>query len=198
MAINFSKEDKEKMEQDKSEIYTKRTEESYAEYVKNLKGSKKGRYFADYYLKFVIAAVIVIAGLIYFVRDAVATKPSTVLSIAIEGDAIEDENLIKFAEIIEDELNLDTEHERVNVFNVTGDRQLQTFLYTGQVDIIISTEEKFQKWAEAGYFFEPGSTEELSFYNNFPEEQKFYSNYISSEDLRNSGQITDTEPSDKT
>lgn len=197
MAINFSKEDKEKMEHDKSEIYTKRTDESYAEYVKNLKGRKKGRYFADYYLKFVIAAVIVVAGLIYFVRDAVVTKPSAVLSIAIEGDAIEDENLVKFAEIIEDELNLDTEHEKVNVFIATGDKQLQTFLYTGQVDIIISTEEKFQKWAEAGYFFEPGSTEELSFYNGFPEDQKFYSHYISSEDIRNSEQITDAEPSDK-
>ncbi len=65
------------------------------------------------------------------------------------------------------------------------------------MDIIISTEEKFQKWAEAGYFFEPGSTEELSFYNGFPEDQKFYSHYISSEDIRNSEQIADAEPSDK-
>jgi len=194
MAINFSKEDKEKMENDKSEIYTKRTDESYAEYAKNLKGRKKAQYFADYYLKFVIAAVIVTVGIIYFVRDVTAPKPSIVLSVAIEGDSIDDANFAKFAEIIEDELNLDTEHERVDVFGTISDIQLQTLLYTSQADVVISTEEKFQKWAETGYFLEPGSTEELSFYNGLPEDQKYYSQYISSEGLYNSEQIKDAEP----
>lgn len=40
MAVQFSEEDKKKIEQDKSEIYTKRTEETYAEYVKSLKDRK--------------------------------------------------------------------------------------------------------------------------------------------------------------
>lgn len=198
MAMQFSEEDKEKMRQDKSEIYTKRTEETYAEYVKNLKGRRKGRYFADYYLKFVIGAVVIAIGVMLFIRNAVATPPEVVLSIAIEGDAVEDENLESFADIIEDELNLDIENERVNIFCVTSEKQLQTNLYTGEADIVISTPDKFQKWAEGGYFLEPGNNSELSFYNEFDEDKKFYSNYISGEDILESETIEGAEPSDKT
>lgn len=198
MAMQFSEEDKEKIKQDKSEIYTKRTEETYAEYVKNLKGKRKGRYFADYYLKFVIGAVIVVTGIILFIRNAFATPPEIVLSVAIEGDAVEDENLEIFADVIENELNLDIENERVNIFCVTSEKQLQTNLYTGEADIVISTPDKFQKWAEGGYFLEPESSGELSFYNEFDEDKKFYSNYISGQDILDSGTIEGAEPSDKT
>lgn len=177
MAINFSEEDKEKIKNDKYEIYTKRTEETYAEYVKNLKGRKKGRYFADYYLKFVITAVVIAVSVMYFIHDK-SSKLDTVLSVAIEGDAISSEQLARFAEIIENELNIDTEYERADIFCVADDGQLQTLLYTGGADIVISPAEKFQKWAEAGCFSEPESKEELIFYNDFPEEQKYYSKYI--------------------
>ena len=198
MAVQFSEEEKKKIEQDKSEIYTKRIEETYAEYVKRLKGRRKGRYFADYYLKFVIGAVIVAIGIMLFIRNAFATPPEIVLSVAIEGDAVEDEDLEIFADVIEDELNLDTENERVNIFCITSERQLQTNLYTGETDIVISTPDKFQKWAEGGYFLEPGNNAELSFYNEFDEDKKFYSNYISGEDILDSETIEDAEPSDKT
>ena len=177
MAINFSEEDKEKIKNDKSEIYTRRTEETYAEYVKSLKGKNKRRYFADYYLKFVIIAIAVITGTIFFIRD-IATKPGIVLSVAIDGDAIKSADLAKFAEIIEDELNIDTEHEMVDIFCVANDVQLQTLLYTGEADIVISPAENFRKWAKAGCFSAPEDKEELMFYNDFPEEQKYYSEYI--------------------
>ena len=113
----------------------------------------------------------------YFIHDK-SSKLDTVLSVAIEGDAVKSEQLARFAEIIEDELNIDTEHERVDIFCVADDGQLQTLLYTGGADIVISPAEKFQKWAEAGCFSEPESKEELIFYNDFPEEQKYYSKYI--------------------
>ncbi len=184
MAINFSEEDKEKIKNDKSEIYTRRTEETYAEYVKSLKGKNKRRYFADYYLKFVIIAIAVITGIIFFIRD-IATKPGIVLSVAIDGDAIKSADLAKFAEIIEDELNLDTEHEKADIFCVADDGQLQALLYTGGADVLIAPEEKFQKWAEKGCFMEPGSKEGLSFYNDLPEEQKYYSEYTDSENTEN-------------
>ena len=177
MAINFSEEDKEKLKNDKSEIYTKRTEETYAEYVKNLKGRKKGKYFADYYLKFVITAVIIAVSIMYFINGK-ASKRDTALSVAIEGDAVSSGQLAGFAEIIEDELNIDTEHEMVDIFCVANDVQLQTLLYTGEADIVISPAENFQKWAKAGCFSAPEDKEELMFYNDFPEEQKYYSEYI--------------------
>ena len=45
--------------------------------------------------------------------------------------------------------------------------------------------EKFQKWAEKGCFMEPGSKEGLSFYNDLPEEQKYYSEYTDGESTEN-------------
>jgi len=198
MAINFSKEDKEKLRQDKSEIYTKRTEESYAEYVKELKGKDKGRYFADYYLRTVIIGFFVFIALIFFIRNAVANPPQIVLSVAIDGDAIEDTDLEDFARTVEEELGLDTSKEKVNVFISSNDKELQTFLYTGEVDIVISTEDGFKKWAEGGYFMEPGEYSQLSFYNNYPEDEKYYSTFISAEDIRNSENPQEAKPSDDT
>lgn len=196
MAINFSEEDKEKIKNDQSEIYTKRTKETYAEYVKNLKGKDKRRYFADYYLKFVIIAIAVITGIIFFIRDT-ATKPNIVLSVAIDGDIIEDESLAKFTEIIEDELNLDTEHEKADIFCVMDERQLQVLLYTGGADVLIAPEEKFQKWAERECFIEPGSKEEILFYNDLPEEQKYYSAYIDSTNTENGKETEEGQGSSK-
>lgn len=198
MAINFSDEDRKNLENDKSEIYTKRTEESYAEYAKKLKGRNKGRYFADYYLGFVIIAVIVIVLLVFFVRDAVAIKPSTVLSVAIDGDAIDDGQLAEFEKTIADVLELDTKREKVHVYISIDEKELQTFLYTGETDVVISSEDGFKKWAESGYFLEPGSESELAFYNSYPEDEKYYSEYISADDIRNSESLGQIEASDTT
>lgn len=49
--MQFSKEDQEKLKNDKSEIYRKRTEETNREDVENLSKKGKWEYFKQYYLK---------------------------------------------------------------------------------------------------------------------------------------------------
>lgn len=198
MAMQFSDEERKKMERDKSEIYTKRTEETYAEYVKSLKGKRKGRYFADYYLQFVVIAIVIIAVAVLVIRNAVATPPAIVLSVALDSDVVSEENIGDFEEKIEEVLELDKERERVYIYCSSDNQQLQTYLYTSEVDVVISDEESFKKWAESGYFFEPSSDEEVKFYNEYPEDVKYYSTYISAEDIRESEKIEDAVSSDGT
>ncbi len=189
MAIQFSDEDKKKLENDKSEIYTKRTNETYAEYVKKLKGRNKGQYFVDYYLKFLIAAVMIAALVIMFIRHAVSKPPETVLSVAIDKDAFEDETLEEFEKEVADVLELDPQKEKVSVFTSSDDQQLQTFLYVGRIDVLITDEKDFKKWAEGGYFLEPGTSPELSFYEEYPKDVRYYSHYVSPEEVR--GEVLD-------
>lgn len=82
MAMQFSKEDQEKLKNDKSEIYRKRTEETNREDVENLSKKGKWEYFKQYYLKglivVIVVAVLLIAGAIQ-AADKESRRPPFIL-----------------------------------------------------------------------------------------------------------------------
>lgn len=200
MAMQFSDEDKKKLNSDQSEIYRKRTEETNREDVEKLSRKDKWSYFKEYYLKTVVIAVVVVALLIVGMVQAASKKATTALYIAIQKDIIQEEDVPAIEAAIEDYLGMDTDEEVVKVEVSSDDKQLQTYFYAGTADILIADEESFQAWGEAEYFLDSNTSEEVAFYKDYDEKYQFKTQYITGEDiLNNKTEYADkTEPSDKT
>lgn len=200
MAMQFSKEDQEKLKNSHSEIYRKRTEETNREDIEKLSKKDKWIHFKQYYLKAVVIAVVVVALLIAGMIQAATKKATTALYIAIQKDIIQEEDVPAIEAAIEDYLGMDTDEEEVKVEISSDDKQLQTYFYAGTADILIADEESFQKWGEAQYFFDSNTSDKVAFYKDYDEKYQFKTQYITGEDiLNNKTEYADkTEPSDKT
>ncbi len=198
MAMQFSEEDKKAMENDNSEIYKKRDDKTNKEDIKNMSKKEKRQYFKQYYLGGIVGVIIVAVFLGLFLYDTFKKEPSAALYVAITGDAIDEEKEAQFKDEIEKYLNIDTEKEIVYIDSNLDRNKLQTYLYAGTVDVVIAGEDSFRQWAKGGYFREPGTSKDLAFYNNYSDNKKFFSKYISPEDVRESDDIQNVKPSDDT
>lgn len=199
MAIHFSEEDQKKLREDTSEIYQKRTEETNREDVENLSGKGKWQYFKDYYLKTTVIAVIVICFLAVSLVQAFTRKPSNALYIAIQQDALDEKQVQAFEKAIEKYLDVDTKWEKVTVDTSCTDQQLQTYLYTGTADIVITGEENFYNWASAEYFMSTEKNKQVAFYKDYDEKYQYRTTYITGKDVLDNKETRKTEEgSDKT
>lgn len=196
MAVHFSKEEQEELEKSNAEIYKKRTKESEAEERKNLSWREKLVHFQYYYLKTCLIVLVILAmvGLQiydYFTKDQVA------LFVEIQGEVLSDETI----EALEDELS---EYlgfrgrEKVRISQGGNNQQIQTYLYSGTIDVLIASNEDFSEWAKSDYLFNQNVHDEVAFYKDYPTEYYYYSQIMTGEDIRNNVHDTDIEPSDKT
>lgn len=198
MAIHFSEEDQKKLNQDTSEIYQKRTRKTTEEDVKNLSAVGKWQHFKDYYLKAVLIGILILVLVGIQVFDMMKGKPDHALYVAVQDDVFEDETIAALEDTLEKYYDLNPEQEIVRV-SVDGDvSQIQTYLYTGTIDVLIASEEQFQKWAESGYFFDTKRNSEVEFYENYDEKYQFRTKYISGEDVRESEDRSNIQASDTT
>ena len=193
MAIHFTEEEKEQLKNDPSEIYRKRTEETNKQDVENLSQQGKWEYFKDYYLKFVIIGVIILGVLVVFAVQAMTRKPSSALYIAIQKDALDEDRVEAFRTALEEHMKLDTDVERVTVDVGCSEQQLQTYFYTGTADILITSEENFNKWGRSQYFFDAETDEEVAFYKEFDDKYRYRTKYITGEDVLNNKETAKTE-----
>ena len=184
----FGKEDT-KLKED-ALIYSKRSEDGSREDYEKLDKKGKPQFFKDYYLKTIAIVILIAAVVIYFVADYV-NKPQTRLYIAIENDYFQDEDkLNQLEEDLATYLDIDTKRERIvintefNSDNLQSWQQMQTYLYSGTVDILISNKDGFTQWAECGYFLEPETSDTVDFYKELPQEDRLYTIYTSSEEFR--------------
>lgn len=200
MAMQFSEEDREKLRNDQSEIYKKRTDKTMQKEIANLSRQGKWQHFKDYYLKGTIALALVIVLVICGIVQAFSKKASCALYVAIQHDAIPEEQIPFFEEAIEKYLGLDSEDEFVTVDISGTDQQLQTYFYAGVADILITDEESFKKWGRAEYFYAFDTNEEVEFYQDYDEKYRYYTQYITGEDVLNNKTKApkETEASDKT
>lgn len=200
MAMQFSKEDQEKLKKDHSEIYRKRTEETNRKDIENLSAKGKWQHFIDYYLKGVIVTVVIIAILVGGIIQAATKKASNALYIAIQNDAFDEEQISAFEAAIEEYLELNTDDEVVVVDIACTDQQLQTYFYAGTADILITDEESFKAWGEAQYFYESNTNKEVAFYKDYDEKYLYKTQHVTSEDILNNNKTVkqETEPSDET
>lgn len=182
MAMHFSEEDQKKLREDSSEIYKKRTAESTKKDVKNLDSKGKLRYFADYYLKFVIAGIVVIALLVAILSESLKKKPEEVLYIALRCDMMENENIENLSTAAEDYFQLDKKKEQVVVDLCSSDVQLQTYIFANTVDVVIMDEEIFQSWGNSDYFYTAEEDSLVSFYQDYDEKYRFRAQRLTADD----------------
>ena len=178
-------------------IYQKRNDtDSKAEYEK-LDASGKFQYFKDYYLKniLIVLVLILIGG--YYIVGAV-TKPNNTVYIAIADDTFDKEQIKQLEKDIETYLGLDGKKEVVSI-NVDyssksgqSDQQLENYLYSGDCDIVIASQEGFEYWAEGGYFLEPESSELVSFYEDVPESDRIYTTVTEGAEIRGEKEVDNT------
>ncbi|MCD7826727.1 MAG: hypothetical protein LUH14_12320 [Clostridiaceae bacterium] len=199
MAMQFSEEDQEKLKNSKSELYKKRTKETNDEDIKNLSKIGKIRHFMQYYFKTLLIIVVIAAVFLAWIVQAMLDRDINVLYVAIEKDVFDEEEIADFQQILEEYFQT-SDRETVVVDVDCSHSQLQTYLYTGTVDVVISEEESYKHWAKSAYFMDTTDYSEVSFYNNYDEEYRLYSQYVSGEDVRNNttDQIGETEASDQT
>lgn len=200
MAMQFSKEDQEKLKNDPSEIYQKRTDETMQEEIAGLSRKGKWQHFKDYYLKGTIALILVFVLVVTFLVQAVSKKASCALYIAIQHDAIPEEQIPFVEEAVEKYLKLDPEEEIVTIDISGTDQKLQTYFYTGTADILITDEESFKQWGEAEYFYAFDTNKEVKFYQDYDEKYRYYTQYVTGEDIlsNTTEDIKETKNSDKT
>ncbi|MDD7402833.1 MAG: hypothetical protein SO170_09515 [Butyribacter sp.] len=200
MAMQFSEEDKEKLKNDSSEIYRKRTEETNRQDIEQLTGKARWQHFADYYLKIVVVVVVVAAILIVGLVRSVTNRTSTALYIAIQNDAFDEKKIEAFEEAIGEYLKINPDKEIVVVNTACSDQQLQTFFYAGTADILITDAENFEHWGAAQYFYDSEHNKEVSFYKDYDEKYLYRTKYITGEDVLNNKEkeVNETEASDQT
>lgn len=196
MAVHFSKEEQEELEKDSAEIYKKRSKESEAEERKNFSWREKLVHFQYYYLKtcLVILVVLAMVGLQvydYFTKDQVA------LFVAIQGEVLDDETMEELEDELSEYLGF-RGREKVRISLGGDNHQIQTYLYSGTIDVLIASEEDFSEWAKSDYLFNQNTHDEVAFYADYPTQYRFYSQIMTGEDIRNNVHDTNIEPSDKT
>jgi len=193
MAIHFTEEEREQLKNDPSEIYKKRTEETKKRDIENLSQKGKWQYFKDYYMKITVVAVIALGFLIFFAVQAATRKPSNAIYIAIQKDALDEGRVEAFKAALEKHMKLDTDVEVVTIDVGCSEHQLQTYFYTGVADILITSEENFEKWGRSQYFFDAETDKEVAFYQDYDEKYRYRTKYITGEDVLNNKKTAKTE-----
>lgn len=188
MAMNFSEEEKKKMLADDSEIYQKREDGLDANngQLKKLKGHEKRAYFRQYYMGTVAVVVVIAILAVLFFKNAFEKKPQCALYIAIEDDVLDEDKVDDFQKAVEKYLNIDGEKEYVKIDNGTDSKQVQTYIYSGIVDVVIASEDTYKNWSQEGCMTEPDTSDNVSFYKEYDKNKQFFSEYISGEDVRES------------
>lgn len=196
MAVHFSEEEKKKLEQNKAEIYKKRTRESEAEERKHLTVKEKLQNFQYYYLKTCLIALVIIAMVGLQIYDQI-TKDKVSLFIIIQNEVLTDETI----EAVEEELAEYLHFKKGEVVRISQDTdyyQIQTYLYSGTADMIIASEKDFSEWAVSDYLYNQNVHKQAAFYADYPEEYRYYSKIITGEDIRSNTKDTKVTPSDPT
>lgn len=200
MAMQFSEEDREKLKNDKSEIYQKRSDKVSREDIANLSGKGKWQHFVDYYLKTMVGIILVLCLIVGGVVHTFMNRKMCSLYIAIQKDIIPEEQIPFVQEAIAQYLELDMDREVVTIDISCSDQQLQTYFYAGTADILITDEASFEKWGRAEYFYAAEKYKEVAFYEEYEESMRYRSQYVTGEDVLNNKEkeTKETEASDKT
>lgn len=200
MAMQFSKEDQEKLKNDKSEIYKKRKDKPTQEEIANLSVKGKIEHFLDYYMKAAIAVVVAVCLVIGFIVHTITDTAVCSLYIAVKHDIIAEEQVPFVEEAIADYLGFDPDKEFVTLNISCTDQQLQTYFYSGTADILITDEEHFKDWGQAEYFYATETNKEVAFYEEYEDKYRYRTQYVTGEDVLNNTtkDTLDTEASDKT
>lgn len=150
---------------DNANIYQKRNESvSEKKKLSSMSRKEKIQYFNDYYRNKTIVAVIILGFTVSLIYTAFSPKPETVLYAAIVNDYLEEEVLSQGASEFLSLLSLDEDNHNIvldssyflsddsSSVTMASEQKLTTYVFSNEVDIIITDEAQFKKFARMGYF----------------------------------------------
>ncbi len=151
---------------DNAAIYAPREEKSEKQKLKEMNFKEKVAYLRDYYLvkTLIILAALGIAS--YFIYTMVTPKPVTLLDTAIVNYSLSDDTVNKMKEDMSTLLIKNPKKEDIMIdssfylgngndnseYTMGSAQKLQTYMYAGEIDVIIAPESLFQSYATSGVF----------------------------------------------
>ena len=141
---------------DDSVLYQKRDDSLGKKDISSLSTVEKLGYFKDYYLKIVIAAVIVLIFAGHLIYSTTIGRSTTLASIGCIDESYL-YNLNELSDALKEYLGSERKRDFVTVSNYTLDNYQEnmafvTHLTTGNLDLIICPEEYFNQGCKVGYF----------------------------------------------
>lgn len=140
---------------DNAEIYKRREQKSERQKLSELNFSGKVEYFKNYYLKKLLAFLIIGGMLTWILVTMLSPKPETVLSVALINFPLDQTDIEQMTTDLSDILNVDSETQEIvfdtgydlNNYDYASAEKLTTYTYAGEIDIFIAPESQFLKYA---------------------------------------------------
>lgn len=141
---------------DNASIYSRNREASNKESVKNLTGKQKLRYFKDYYAVTVAVVLVIIIGVCMLINDTIINPSHCVLSVACVDDTYMS-MAEELGEYLDEYLTIESKNDYASVSNYDLEDYQNNMAYITHVsasgiDLIICTQEYFDKTVEQGMF----------------------------------------------
>lgn len=147
-------------------IYQKREVISELDKWKSLKGKEKWGYFNQYYRNKIIVAILSIGFVVYMIITMLTPKVETQLFVAVINNALSQNNIdiIKpefgqLLELPEDDLSLIIDNTfqtsssgEYSEFTVANETKLGTYIFAGDIDVMIVNEADFASYAAYGNY----------------------------------------------
>ncbi|MFV0344535.1 MAG: hypothetical protein ACK5JH_16890 [Anaerocolumna sp.] len=150
---------------DDAAIYTKREEKSEKQKLGEMTLKEKWQYLKTYYLAKTVISLLAISFVIYLGYSIFAPKSETILYGAIINYALTSEKAEEVQTAFTEHLELDPEisnilldstfylgdGDDIDQLTMTSQQKLSTFLFAGDIDIIIGPESFISSYASSGY-----------------------------------------------
>lgn len=151
--------------EDNASIYQKRNQ-NISEKMKfsSMNRKEKIQHFNDYYRNKTIIAIIILGCIISLLYTVFSPKPETALYVAIVNDYLEEEKLNQSKTDLLSLLSFDEKAHNIvldssyflseDTSNITlaSEQKLTTYIFSNEIDIIITDEKQFKSFASMGYF----------------------------------------------
>lgn len=140
---------------DSAEIYKKREKLTERQKLSDMNTSEKWEYFKQYYLKKLLATLVIASFVGFLLYEVLSPKPDTVLNVAMVNYPLGEETLAKFENDIKEILNVDPETQNILIdatydlknYDYASAEKLTTLAFAGELDIFIAPESQFIKYA---------------------------------------------------
>jgi hypothetical protein len=151
---------------DNASIYAPREEKTEKQKLKEMNFKEKVAYLRDYYLLKTIVCLAVLGIAVYFIYTVVTPRPVTLLDTTIINYTLSDDTINKMTEDMNTVLVKNPKKENIVIdasfylgngndnseYTMGSIQKLQTYIYTGEIDVMIAPESVFQSYATTGVF----------------------------------------------
>lgn len=140
---------------DNAEIYKKREKMTEKQKLSEMNNTEKWDYFKQYYLKKLLATLVIIGFVSYLLYEVLSPKPDTVLSVAMVNYPLDEETLSQLENDLNELLDVNLETQKIlidttydlNNHDYASAEKLSVFAFSGELDLFIAPESQFLKYA---------------------------------------------------